>query len=683
MPNRLANETSPYLRQHADNPVDWYPWGAEALERARREDRPILVSIGYAACHWCHVMERESFEDPDTAQLMNELFVNIKVDREERPDVDAIYMNAVQAMTGHGGWPMTVFLTPEGVPFVGGTYFPPDDRHGLPSFRRVLRAVHDAYVHRREDVERAASSMRELYDRASEPARSTGTLTPQILQRAVTALIASADDTHGGFGGAPKFPNAMALDVLLRVWRRTGNGRAREIVVHSLRAMVRGGIFDQVGGGFHRYTVDAHWLVPHFEKMLYDNALLARLATHVWQATGDAEMRAAAEATVSWVRREMTSPEGGFYASLDADSEGAEGVFYLWTPDALRAALGDDAPLIARYFGVTNEGNFEGRSILHVPVSPDDFAAREGISPDELQQRITRAIAALRAARDHRPRPPRDDKILAGWNALMVCTLAEMARILGDAEHRAMALAGGEFLFRTMVQHDRVIRMPANGRPALPGYLEDQAGVALAAIALYELTFDVRWVQRAQALARRMIALYWDDDAGAFYDTAVDHETLVARPREVTDNAIPAGSSLAAELLLRLAELTHDVDLRRRATWILETLAEPMARYPLGFGHLLGVADMAIHGAVEVALAGQPGQRDFVELERVVASTYVPSLVLAGGPADAASAGVALLDGRTPRDGRATAYVCRQYACDEPTTAAPQLAAQLERAATG
>ncbi|HET7585578.1 MAG TPA: thioredoxin domain-containing protein [Gemmatimonadaceae bacterium] len=684
MPNRLARETSPYLRQHAHNPVDWYPWGSEALERARREDRPILLSIGYAACHWCHVMERESFEDPDTARLMNDLFVNIKVDREERPDLDAIYMNAVQAMTGHGGWPMTVFLTPDGVPFVGGTYFPPDDRRGMPSFRRVLRAVHDAYTNRRGDVDRAAEALRELYDRAREPARGTGTLTPAMLEDARRALVDQADAEHGGFGGAPKFPNAMALDFLLRCWRRTGDEEAREVVVRSMRAMVRGGIFDQVGGGFHRYAVDARWLVPHFEKMLYDNALLARLAIHLWQVTGDAEMRAAAESTVAWLRREMMSPDGAFAASLDADSEGEEGRFYLWTADEMRDVLGDDAPLVERYFGVTQEGNFEGRNILHVPLAPEAAAAHDGTTPAALADTIARASRALREARDARVRPLRDDKVLAGWNALMVRTLAEMARILGDAEQRAMALRAGELLVGTMVRDGRVARLVRADGSALPGYLEDQAGVGLAALALYELTFDARWVEHARTLATRMLDLFWDNGARAFFDTASDHEPLIARPREVTDNAIPSGTSLAAELLLRLAELGQDDELRRRAEWVLATLAEPMARYPLAFGHLLGVADMAVHGAVEVALAGDPRADDFVALERAVAATYVPALVLAGTAvptADVTSAPIALLEGRSTRDGRAAAYVCRRYVCDAPATSAEQLVAQLESAA--
>ncbi|MHB1225769.1 MAG: thioredoxin domain-containing protein, partial [Gemmatimonadaceae bacterium] len=403
--NRLADAASPYLRQHAGNPVDWYPWGEEALERARSEDRPILLSIGYAACHWCHVMAHESFEDPATAALMNELYVNIKVDREERPDLDAIYMQAVQAMTGHGGWPMTVVLTPDGHPYFGGTYFPPEDRHGLPAFRRVLQSVADAYRDRREDVERSTGAVREMYERQLAPARSAGPLSPQLLERAARTIVARQDWARGGFGGAPKFPQTMALDFALRHWRRTGDADSLDLVRRSFRAMARGGIHDQVGGGFHRYTVDASWLVPHFEKMLYDNALLARLGVHLWQATGDAEARRVVEDTVEWVRREMTSPEGGFYSSLDADSEGEEGRFYVWEATGFDAIVDDDAPLLRAYWGVRDAGNFEGRNILHVPEEPSDVALRLGVTEERLAEAVARGAAALYASRARRAWP--------------------------------------------------------------------------------------------------------------------------------------------------------------------------------------------------------------------------------------------------------------------------------------
>jgi uncharacterized protein YyaL (SSP411 family) len=685
MPNRLARETSPYLLQHANNPVDWYPWGAEALDRAKRENKPILLSIGYAACHWCHVMEHESFEDDATAALMNERFVSIKVDREERPDVDAIYMQAVQSMTGHGGWPMTMFLTPDGVPFFGGTYFPNEDRHGMPSFRRVLTAVSDAYQSRPGDVARTAASVMEMYATGSEETRSAGPLSGELLDRAYRVMVERYDETNGGFEGAPKFPQTMSLDFLLRYWARNGEraGRALEMASHSFIRMARGGIFDQIGGGFARYTVDATWLTPHFEKMLYDNALLVRFGAHLWQATKNDEVRRVVEETIEWLAREMTSPEGGFYSSLDADSEGHEGKFYLWTPSEIEAVLGADARVASAYWGVTEAGNFEGANILSVPAEPSVVATRLGISTDELRDTVARARTGLCEARTARVRPGLDDKILAGWNALMLRGVAEAARAFGDSRYAALALRNAQFLFSNMVRDGRVFRSYKGGTPKLAGYLEDHAGLGLAAIAMYELTFDAQWRDWAHTLNETMVTWFWDDRTGAFYDTAADHEQLITRPREITDNAIPSGTSLAVELLTRIAELGHDVDARRRATYVLETLAPMMTRYPTGFGHLLGVADTHVNGAIEVAIVGDQASTDFRALERVVATHYLPSLVLAGGdPAD--SSRIALLEGRTVREGdRATAYVCRNYACDEPATNPDQLTAQLDALVPG
>ena len=679
MANRLAQETSPYLLQHAENPVDWYPWGQEALARARNEDRPMLLSVGYAACHWCHVMEHESFEDEATAHLMNENFINIKVDREERPDIDGIYMQAVQAMTGHGGWPMTVFLTPEGLPFYAGTYFPPDDRHGIPSFRRVLLAVADAYRNRREDVERTTAQLREFFAATAHPTRSTATLTPILLERAYRELARDYDDRHGGFGRAPKFPQAMALDSVLRYWARTRTEFALSIAQQSFRAMTRGGIYDQLGGGFARYAVDGRWLVPHFEKMLYDNALLASLGVHLWQATKDEEVRRVVEETIDWALREMAAPEGGFYSSLDADSEGHEGKFYVWTLDELESGLGDEATLAAAYWGASAEGNFEGKNILHVPNEPAVVAARLGISLAELRHRIASAKHKLLAARGTRVRPGRDDKILACWNGLIVRSLAETARAFDHLPHRAEAVRHGEFLFRVLVREGRVFRSYKNGVAKLAGYLEDYAALGLAALALYELTFDESWLTRARSMADAAVEWFWDDAAGAFFDTASDHETLVTRPRDVTDNATPSGTSLIAELLARLADLLQDEAMRRRANYVLETVAEPMARHPAAFGHALGVADLLVHGAVELAIVGDPAAADFRALTRAAAERYVPSLVLAGG-AERKSAEIPLLADRPATNGRATAYVCRNYTCDAPVTDAAALATRLDAA---
>jgi uncharacterized protein YyaL (SSP411 family) len=682
--NRLAKEASPYLRQHADNPVEWYPWGTEALERARREDRPILLSVGYSACHWCHVMERESFENEGIARLMNEHFVNIKVDREERPDLDAIYMTAVQAMTGHGGWPMTMFLMPDGTPFYGGTYFPPDDRPGMPSFPRVLAAVAASYRDRRGDIEKTASQVLQLYANAGGKARATGALEAGLLERAFRSMESRYDDQHGGFDGAPKFPQSMSFDFMLRHWRRTGSLEALDMARDSFRAMARGGIHDQIGGGFHRYTVDAEWLVPHFEKMLYDNALLARLGVHLWQATGDAEMRRVAEDVVDWVAREMTSPEGGFYSALDADSEGVEGKFYVWDESEIDELLAADAPIAKEYWGVSTAGNFEGKNILRVVEDPALIAARRGLEPQAVLAAIARSREILHAARARRVWPARDDKIIASWNGLMLRAIAECARAFGRDDYRELALRNGSLLFRELVREGgegeseglRVLRTRAGGASTIPGYLEDHAALALGALSLYELTFDRVWLGRARALADAIVTWFWDDATSAFYETASDHEQLITRPREPTDTATPSGNSLAVELLLRMAELFDDDSMRKRAFTVLESLAEPMAQYAPAFGHLLGAADLAVHGALQVALVGNPDSADFSALTRELAGHYLPSLVLAGGPPDT-SDGVALLADRPALDGHPTAYVCRHYTCQLPVTEAAGLREQL------
>jgi uncharacterized protein YyaL (SSP411 family) len=673
MANHLAGETSPYLLQHAHNPVDWWPWGEPALARARAEGKPILLSIGYAACHWCHVMERESFEDDATAAQMNEHFVCIKVDREERPDLDAIYMQATQAMTGHGGWPMTVFLTPEGEPFFAGTYFPPDDRQGMPSFRRVLAAVSDAWQNRRDSVERTTASIRELYSASAERTRVSGALDEALLDRAAAALRQQFEPRFGGFGGAPKFPPTMALDFLLRQWARTGDAELLHVVTHTFRRMARGGIYDQVGGGFARYSVDAYWLVPHFEKMLYDNALLARLGAALWQATRDDEARRVAEETLDWVAREMTSPEGGFYSSLDADSEGHEGRYYVWDAAELDSLLGEEASLMKSYWGATPEGNFEGANILSVPHDPDAVARAQGVTVPELRTAIQRARRILYGARERRVRPGLDDKIIASWNGLMLRAMAESARAFYDAELRKIALRNGEFLFRELVRDGRVFRSYKGGAARIDGFLEDHAAVALGALSLYELTFDRAWLDRARRLADEILARFWDDDAQALFDTASDAEKLVTRPRDVTDNATPSGTSLAIELLLKLGDLFSEPRYGDRGRYLLETIAEPMARYPTAFGHALGAADLAVRGAIEVALAGDAADARHDVLAQVAAARYLPSLVLAGG-SDAD--GIALLEGRGVDE--PTAYVCRAYACDAPTSDVGLLAEQLD-----
>ncbi len=545
--NRLIYETSPYLRQHAHNPVDWYPWGEEALRRAREEDKPILLSIGYSACHWCHVMERESFENEQIAALMNQHFVNIKVDREERPDLDALYMGAVQAMTQHGGWPLTVFLTPDGVPFYGGTYFPPEPRHGMPGFPQVLLAVADAYRNRRGDVVAQAARVRKFLEQANRslPGRQD-LLQETLLSQATTAALRQLDPRYGGFGGAPKFPQPMTLEFLLRAWKRWSDPQPLHAVELTLEQMARGGIYDQLGGGFHRYSVDARWLVPHFEKMLYDNALLARLYLHAYQATGKVLYRRVAEETLDYVVREMTGPHGGFYSSQDADSEGVEGKFYLWTPEEVAAVLGErDARAFNALYDVTPQGNFEHRSILHLERPLDEVAAELGMAPAELEAVVAWARPKLYAAREQRVRPGRDEKVITAWNGLMLRAFAEAARVLERPDYRGLAVRNAKFVLGTLWQNGRLLRTFKDGQARIPAYLEDYALYSGGLLTLYEATFDPRWFRAARELADQMLALFWEPGDEAFYDTGHDQEQLVARPREVTDNAMPSGNSAA------------------------------------------------------------------------------------------------------------------------------------------
>jgi uncharacterized protein len=681
MANRLASETSPYLLQHKDNPVDWYPWGEEALRRAREEDKPVLLSVGYSACHWCHVMERESFEDEETARMMNEHFVNVKVDREERPDIDSIYMAAVQALTRHGGWPMTLFLTPDGAPFYGGTYFPPVPSHGMPSFQQLLLSVADAYENRREEVLGSAESVRE-YLRASTAAvmpeaESTGT---ELLDRAASALLSQLDRRHGGFGSAPKFPQAMNLEVLLRHHHRTGDRSALDGVELTCRQMANGGMYDQLGGGFARYSVDALWLVPHFEKMLYDNALLSRLYLETYQATGDAFYLRIAEETIDYVLRDMASEEGGFYSAEDADSEGVEGKFYVWTPGELETVLGpEDASLAARYWDVTERGNFEGKGILHVPRPPEAVAGEFGLSIGELRDRIREIRGRLFAVREERVRPGRDEKVLAAWNGLMLRSLALAARVTGREDYREAAVENAAFLVEKMKKDGRIHRSYKDGRARFNGYLEDYAMVADGLVGLYEATFEMRWLLEADALMDAVSELFWDGGKRAFYDTPTDHEELVTRPRDVYDNAAPSGTSVATEVLLKLALLLDRADYRQRAEDVLEELAGGMEKVPGGFGRLLCALDFSASEPREVAIVGDPGAPDTMALLEKVYSRYLPNKVVAGrGPDDDEAAGlIPLLAQRPAREGRATAYVCVQYACQTPTPDPEELARQL------
>ena len=681
MANRLANETSPYLLQHKDNPVDWYPWGEEALRRAREEDRPILLSVGYSACHWCHVMERESFEDDETARMMNEHFVNIKVDREERPDIDSIYMAAVQAIIRHGGWPMTVFLTPDGSPFYGGTYFPPVPSRNMPSFQQLLLSIADAYENRRAEVLRSAGSIRDFLRASTSAAMpETEAAGTELLDRAAASLLSQLDRRFGGFGTAPKFPQAMNLEVLLRHHHRTGDRSALDGVELTLRSMANGGIYDQLGGGFARYSVDAYWLVPHFEKMLYDNALLSRLYLETYQATGDAFYLRIAEETLDYVLRDMTSEEGGFFSAEDADSEGEEGKFYVWRPKELESVLDpEEADLAARYWDVTERGNFEGKSILHVPRPPEAVAEEFGFSSGELGERITRIRSKLFAAREGRIRPGRDEKILAAWNGLMLRSFALAARVTGREDYREAAVRNATFIVKKMKEDGRIHRSYKDGRARFNGYLEDYAMVADGLVAVYEATFETRWLVEADALMGAVSELFWDEESRAYYDTPADHEELLTRPRDVYDSAAPSGTSVATEVLLRLSLFLDRSDYRQRAEDILGELAGGMEKVPGAFGRLLCALDFSTAEPREVAVVGNPGATDTRALLNTVYSAYLPNKVVAGRDPDDDEAGglIPLLEGRTAREGKPTAYVCVQYACQAPTTDPEELARQL------
>jgi len=686
MPNRLATETSPYLLQHKDNPVNWYAWGDEAFAAAREMDKPILLSVGYSACHWCHVMAHESFEDKEIAAQMNRLFINIKVDREERPDVDNIYMQAVQSLTGRGGWPMTVFLTPDGLPFYGGTYFPPEDRQGMPGFPRLLGAVAEAYRTKREDVTHAGA---QLLQAIASPARlqpGDALLTPRLMDEAAEAMLGAHDADFGGFGGAPKFPQAMSLDFLMRWYRRGKRPEALDAIGKTLRAMAQGGMYDQVGGAFHRYSTDAVWLVPHFEKMLYDNALLARLYLDAWKLTGEPFYRRIAQETLDYVLREMTDASGGFYSTQDADSEGEEGKFFVWTPSELKAVLGEDAALIGAYFGVTDGGNFEGSNIPHVRVPPDQFADANGLSAADFEAKLTDAKTKLYAAREQRVHPARDEKVLTAWNGLMLRAFAEAALAFDSQPYRNAAVRNAEFLLGQMRPDSRLLRTWKQGTARLNGYLEDYACLIDGLIATHAATLDPRFLRSAVELADEMIDLFWDDDVRGFFDTGNDHEALITRPRDFFDNATPSGTSVAVDVLLKLALLTDNADYERRATTCLRTLAPYLENAPTAFGRLLAALDFHLSPQQELAVVVPPGDSaragalEARELLDTVRALYAPNLLIVGGPAAQVDNPTPLLDDREALGGQPTAYLCERYVCQAPTTDPAELAAQLNAA---
>ena len=677
--NRLVEATSPYLLQHAHNPVDWYQWGPEALERARREDKPILLSIGYAACHWCHVMERESFEDEETARIMNENFVCVKVDREERPDLDSIYMDAVQGMTGHGGWPMTVFLTPDGDPFYAGTYFPPEDRHGLPGFPRLLQAIASAWRDQRHQLVGQGRQVAQSLARSATLRESLEPLSKDLLIQAHSGLSATFDRQWGGFGGAPKFPQPMTLEFLLRCHLRGFSG-ALDMVSITLDRMASGGIFDQLGGGFHRYSTDRQWLVPHFEKMLYDNAQLARLYVRAWQVTGRDAYRTVAAETLEYLLREMRHEAGAFFCAQDADSEGEEGKFFVWSYDELVAEAGDSGRVVAEYFGALPEGNWEGKNVLWRPRPLEQVAQAAGMPASELEQLVEVARRRLLQSREQRIRPATDDKTLASWNGLAISAFAEAGRVLEEPAYVRAAERAAEFVLKEL-RNDagRLLRAWRDGRTSGLAYLDDYAMMAAGCLSLYECTFDLRWITEAKALADEMLQLFRDPEGGAFFQTGADAERLVVRPKELFDNAVPSGNSVAAEVLQRLALLGGGEDYERAAVSALRSVRDLMARAPSGFGYALGALDLYLSAAKEVAIVGAPEAEDTRRLAREVWSRYLPNSVVAlSEPGDEEAARVVpLLAGRQAIDGRAAAYVCEHFACRTPVTDPAELAAQL------
>lgn len=688
--NRLAQETSPYLLQHALNPVNWYPWGDEALARAKELDRPIFLSIGYSACHWCHVMERESFENLLIAQALNDHFVSIKVDREERPDLDEIYMAAVVAMTGSGGWPMSVFLTPDLIPFYGGTYYPPVDMYGRPGFPTVLKAVANAWKDRRDEVLRSAQGMREHLEGhlGGTESSTRGSIVNALLENAALQLRHTFDATHGGWGGAPKFPSSGAIQLLLRQHLREPQAGHTHIAAFTLSAMANGGIYDHLGGGFHRYSVDEQWLVPHFEKMLYDNAQLAQAYLEGWQVTGNPQYRRVVEETIDYVLRDMQDASGAFYSTEDADSEGQEGKFYLWTEAELRDRLGRDrASLFCACYNVRREGNFSsheayhrGQNILHVRRPLSEAAAEFGLNEQEAEDLLASARQVLLEARGQRVHPAKDDKIISAWNGLMLSALAQAARVFNADSYREAAERAAKFLFTEMYGGGRLLRTARGGVARLQGYLDDYAFVANAFLDLYECTFNPRWLHAAQELAESMQEYFWDSEQGAgFFYTAKHHRDVLLRTRPTYDGAEPSGNSIAALLLLRLSRTLNNPEYYHRAVQVLEANAGLMQRAPQGYLKMLCAVDFALGPGNEIALLF-PGQIDLNDpLLRLVQQQYLPRTVVAAAAGDSGETGqtVPLLSGRGAIEGRTSAYVCRNFTCDLPVTDPAALSAKL------
>jgi uncharacterized protein len=680
MPNRLTQATSPYLLQHADNPVDWYPWDEEALEKARREDRPIFLSIGYAACHWCHVMAHESFEDAETAALMNEHFVSIKVDREERPDLDAIYMQAVVALTGSGGWPMSVFLTPDLRPFFGGTYYPPRPRHGLPSFRQVLTGLADAWRTRRDEVDRVGEQLSTQLQAQAEAAAPAAQVAAPDLEAASRSLCDTYDWAHGGWGMAPKFPQPMAVGFLLRRAVR-GDEQGGKVALHCLEAMSRGGMYDVVGGGFARYATDNHWRVPHFEKMLYDNALLAEAYLHAWLFSGQAPFRRVCEETLDFVARELTGPEGGFYSSLDADSEGEEGRYYVWTKEEIHQALadGEDFDFFATAYGVTERGNWEGRTVLQRALDDGTLAARFSLDAGGVPDRLAACHARLLQARERRARPGTDDKVLTAWNGLMLSALAQAARYLDSQEYLELARSNARFLLTALRPDGQLRRAWRAGRTTGEVFLEDYAALILGLLELYQTEFDPGWYTAAEELAGEMVERFSDSRGGFFDVPSAGARDLLVRPKDLQDNATPSGNALAVEALLKLDAFSGRTDWRELAEGAFGPTVQAAARYPTAFSRWLSAMDFALGPVKQAAVVADSMQGEWGRMMGVLRAALRPNLVVAAALSPPPPPGApALLDERPALGGKATAYLCEGFVCRRPVTEADALRLLLD-----
>jgi uncharacterized protein len=675
MPNQLANALSPYLRQHAGNPVDWYPWGTEALEKARREQKPIFLSIGYSACHWCHFMAHESFEDPATAKLLNTHLVSIKVDREERPDLDSLYMATVTAMTGQGGWPMSVFLTPKLEPFYGGTYFPPEARHGLPAFPELLKAIATAWEGRREEILQESARLVGLLFEQSRHSQSQGTFDKGVVGAAASSLIQSYDWQNGGWGRAPKFPQPMSIEFLI-CRHLDGDKQALAPALHALQAMRLGGMYDVVGGGFARYSTDAAWRVPHFEKMLYDNAQLIRVYLHAWQVTRDPSLRQVVEACLGFIERELTSPEGGFYSSLDADSGGQEGQFYTWEQKEVRSLLEEKYEFFETAYGITAGGNWEGRSVLQRQVEDAGLATRFSLPQAQVLEKLADCHARLLAARSKRQRPAADDKILTSWNGLMLAGLAEAGVAFADADLLKLAVRNADFLLTALSPDGSLRHAWRDGQAGQEVFLEDYGALILGLLALYQADFNPRWFGQAEQLTTQMLERF-SDPQGGFFDTASDAQTVLVRPKDIQDNATPSGNSLAALALLKLAAFTGKEQYRGIAESTLGMARRLATQYPHAAGNWLSAADLALANVKQVAIIGDLSDPDTQALLERVRADYRPHLVTAASNLPLASVSPDLLKERPMQASHPTAYVCEGFVCNLPVTQPEQLARQL------